>query len=63
MLDYTQFYLDLALANKAGAGAEWVAEYNLTQYYALRDVSAESLHLLADKLRIGAAHEMATFNK
>lgn len=63
MLDYTQFYLDLALANKAGAGAEWVAEYNLTQYYALRDVSAESLHLLADKLRIGAAHEMTTFNK
>ncbi|XP_052740533.1 acid sphingomyelinase-like phosphodiesterase 3a [Bicyclus anynana] len=63
VLDYTQFYLDLALANKAGAGAEWVAEYNLTQYYALRDVSAESLHLLADKLRIGTAHEMNTFNK
>ncbi|XP_041970648.1 acid sphingomyelinase-like phosphodiesterase 3a [Aricia agestis] len=68
VLDYTQFYLDLAAANRAGAttatgGAEWVAEYNLTQYYGLRDVSAESLHNLADKLRIGMPHEMTSFYK
>ncbi|XP_069358332.1 acid sphingomyelinase-like phosphodiesterase 3b [Maniola hyperantus] len=63
VLDYTQFYLDLALANKAEAGAEWVAEYNLTQYYALRDVSAGSLHLLAEKLKTGTTHEMTMFKK
>nr|XP_026484291.1 acid sphingomyelinase-like phosphodiesterase 3a [Vanessa tameamea]XP_026484292.1 acid sphingomyelinase-like phosphodiesterase 3a [Vanessa tameamea]XP_026484293.1 acid sphingomyelinase-like phosphodiesterase 3a [Vanessa tameamea] len=71
VLDYTQFYLDLAVANRAGAGAgagavagaEWVAEYNLTQYYVLRDVSAESLHHLADKLRIGTTQEMTMFYK
>lgn len=68
VLDYTQFYLDLTLANRAatgagagtvaGTGAEWTAEYNLTQYYVLRDVSAESLHHLADKLQ-----DTAMFNK
>ncbi|XP_068631341.1 cyclic GMP-AMP phosphodiesterase SMPDL3A [Battus philenor] len=64
VLDYTQYYLDLAAANRAGSGgAEWLPEYNLTQYYGLRDVSAESLHNLADKLRIGAPHETAMFNK
>ncbi|XP_013170517.1 PREDICTED: acid sphingomyelinase-like phosphodiesterase 3a isoform X1 [Papilio xuthus] len=62
VLDYTQYYLDLAAANRAGSGAEWTAEYNLTQYYGLRDVSADSLHNLADKLRIGAPHETAMFN-
>ncbi|OWR41446.1 Sphingomyelin phosphodiesterase [Danaus plexippus plexippus] len=69
VLDYTQFYLDLAVANRVGdsgatvVGGDWVAEYNLTQYYAIRDVSAESLHHLADKLRIGTAHETTMFNK
>lgn len=69
VLDYTQFYLDLAVANRAGvgagagAGAEWLTEYNLTQYYVLRDVSAESLHHLADKLRIGTTQEMTMFYK
>ncbi|CAG9559587.1 unnamed protein product [Danaus chrysippus] len=68
VLDYTQFYLDLAVANRGGdgttvVGGDWVAEYNLTQYYAIRDVSAESLHHLADKLRIGTAHETTMFNK
>ncbi|XP_072940071.1 cyclic GMP-AMP phosphodiesterase SMPDL3A-like [Epargyreus clarus] len=63
VLDYTQFYLDLAAANRATGGAEWIAEYNLTQYYALRDVSAESLHNLADKLRIGTPQETTMFNK
>ncbi|XP_045765533.1 acid sphingomyelinase-like phosphodiesterase 3a [Maniola jurtina] len=61
VLGYTQYYLDLALANKAKA--EWVAEYNFTQYYGLRDISAESLHLLAEKLKIGTTHEKTTFKK
>lgn len=57
------------MANRVGdsgatvVGGDWVAEYNLTQYYAIRDVSAESLHHLADKLRIGTAHETTMFNK
>lgn len=62
VLDYTQYYLDLAAANRAGV-AEWTAEYNLTQYYGLHDISAQSLHNLADKLRIGTPHEMITFQK
>ncbi|CAK1546239.1 unnamed protein product [Leptosia nina] len=63
VLDYTQIYLDLATANRADTGAEWIAEYNLTQYYGLRDVSAESLHNLAEKLRITSQQESSYFNK
>lgn len=63
VLDYTQYYLDLAAANRNTGAAEWMAEYNLTQYYGLHDVSANSLHNLADKLRIGAPHETTAFNK
>lgn len=62
VLDYTQYYLDLAGANRAGA-ADWAPEYNLTQHYGLADVSAAALHALADRLRIGAPHETAVFNK
>ncbi|XP_073943262.1 acid sphingomyelinase-like phosphodiesterase 3b [Choristoneura fumiferana] len=62
VLDYTQYYLDLAAANRLGA-AEWTPEYNLTQHYALPDVSAAALHALADRLRIGTPQETATFNK
>ncbi|XP_063619740.1 acid sphingomyelinase-like phosphodiesterase 3b [Cydia splendana] len=62
VLDYTQYYLDLASANRAGA-AEWTTEYNLTQYYGLHEVSADALHNLADKLRIGWPHETMAFNK
>lgn len=63
VLDYTQYYLDLAAANRNVGAAEWTPEYNLTQYYGLYEVSATSLHNLADKLRIGAPHETAMFNK
>ncbi|XP_045494366.1 acid sphingomyelinase-like phosphodiesterase 3a [Colias croceus] len=63
VLDYTQFYLDLVAANRADSGAEWVAEYNLTQYYGLRDVSAESLHGLAEKLRTNTPHDATFFSR
>ncbi|KAJ2952010.1 hypothetical protein O0L34_g4271 [Tuta absoluta] len=69
VLDYTQYFLDLATANRAGGpglalgGPEWAPEYNLTQYYSLHDVSAYSLHNLADKLRFGMPHETITFHK
>lgn len=61
MLDYTQYYFDLAAANRNMA--EWTAEYNLTQYYGLHEVSAISLHNLADKLQIGTPHETNIFHK
>ncbi|CAH0605741.1 unnamed protein product [Chrysodeixis includens] len=61
VLDYTQYYLDLAAANRNVA--EWTAEYNLTQYYGLHEVSAVSLHNLADKLQIGTPHETNIFHK
>ncbi|KAL0882608.1 hypothetical protein ABMA27_001046 [Loxostege sticticalis] len=63
VLDYTQYYLDLAAANRNAGAAEWTAEYNLTQYYGLHEVSAVSLHNLADKLRIGTPHETNVFYK
>lgn len=63
VLDYTQYYLDLATANRNVGAAEWTAEYNLTQYYNLHEVSAFSLHNLADKLRIGTPHETNLFTK
>ncbi|CAB3239462.1 unnamed protein product [Arctia plantaginis] len=61
VLDYTQYYLDLAGANRNLA--EWAAEYNLTQYYGLHEVSATSLHNLAEKLQIGSPHETNIFHK
>ncbi|CAB3367622.1 Hypothetical predicted protein [Cloeon dipterum] len=50
ILDYTQFYLDLAQANQKGK-AEWQPEYNLTSFYGLSEVSARSLHRLAETFR------------
>lgn len=48
-MDYTQYYLDLAEANK-NQEANWLAEYNLTShYYGLGDVTAVNLHNLADR--------------
>ncbi|KOB79098.1 Uncharacterized protein OBRU01_01140 [Operophtera brumata] len=38
VLDYTQYYLDLATANRNVGAVEWSAEYNLTQYYSLHEV-------------------------
>ncbi|XP_075971847.1 cyclic GMP-AMP phosphodiesterase SMPDL3A-like isoform X2 [Anticarsia gemmatalis] len=61
VLDYTQYFLDLAGANRNLA--EWSAEYNLTQYYGLHEVSAMSLHNLAEKLQIGTPHETNIFHK
>ncbi|XP_023938598.1 acid sphingomyelinase-like phosphodiesterase 3a [Bicyclus anynana] len=48
VLDYTQYYLDVT--NTRG-DAHWTVEYNLTQYYGLREVSATSLDTLAEKIR------------
>ncbi|XP_055846321.1 uncharacterized protein LOC129912198 isoform X2 [Episyrphus balteatus] len=48
VLDYTQYYLDLALANTLGE-PNWIPEYNLTHYYGLNDISAISLHNFVDR--------------
>ncbi|XP_031639378.1 acid sphingomyelinase-like phosphodiesterase 3b isoform X2 [Contarinia nasturtii] len=49
VLDYTQYYLNLDDANKAGE-AMWQAEYNLTtQYFGSGEVNAVALHNLADR--------------
>lgn len=49
VLDYSQYYLDLAVANTKGEAAEWQLEYNLTYYYGLTEVTSVSLHDLADR--------------
>ncbi|XP_050664419.1 acid sphingomyelinase-like phosphodiesterase 3a [Leptidea sinapis] len=49
VLDYTQYYLDVT--GKRGGELHWGVEYNLTQYYGLREVTAASLDGLAKKIR------------
>lgn len=56
VLDYTQFYLDLAAANaNKPEEPKWLSEYNLTTYYhglgelSRNEISAVSLHNLADR--------------
>jgi len=48
VLDYTQFWLDLPLANRANEPT-WQPEYNLTHYYALPEISAVALHNFAER--------------
>lgn len=49
VLDYTQYYLNLAEANLSGE-AQWQAEYNLTtSYFGSGEVTAVALHNLADR--------------
>lgn len=47
VLDYTQYYLDLSTANHLD-NAEWRLEYNFTTFYGLPNISAASLHELAE---------------
>lgn len=49
VLDYTQYYLNLAEANSMGE-ALWQPEYNLTtHYFGSAEVTAVALHNLADR--------------
>lgn len=48
VLDYTQYWLDLPLANRAHEPL-WHPEYNLTHYYALSEISAIALHNFAER--------------
>ncbi|XP_067644628.1 uncharacterized protein [Eurosta solidaginis] len=59
VLDYTQYFMDLQLANQVGE-PNWLPEYNLTHYYALSDISAISLHNFVDRFTSG---EGTWFNK
>lgn len=56
VLDYTQYYLDVTKGN-----IHWAVEYNLTQYYGLREVSAASLDALASRIR--SHHDRGIFAK
>lgn len=48
ILDYTQYYLNLPEANSIGK-ANWIVEYSLLDYYELQEISAITLHDLADR--------------
>lgn len=48
ILDYTQYYLNLPEANSNGK-ANWMIEYSLLEYYDLQEISAITLHDLADR--------------
>lgn len=62
MLDYTQLFLDLSNANKMSE-AEWMPEYNLTSHYGLTNVTALSLHNLADKFTQISVSENIQFSR
>ncbi|XP_043791985.1 acid sphingomyelinase-like phosphodiesterase 3a isoform X2 [Apis laboriosa] len=47
VLDYTQYYLNLPEANSGTAN--WLIEYSLLEYYSLQEITAISLHDLADR--------------
>lgn len=49
VLDYTQYYLDLSDANMEGK-ANWRIEYSLLEHYGLHEITAITLHDLADRL-------------
>jgi hypothetical protein len=51
VLDYRQYYLDLNAANLWNA-AEWLPEYNFTDYYGLNEVSASELHNLIESFGV-----------
>ena len=46
VLDYQQYYMNLSSANRAGS-IHWELEYQATSAYNISDVSAKSLHSLA----------------
>ena len=48
VLDYSQYYLNLPEANSFGR-ANWVREYSLLKHYELKEITALSLHDLADR--------------
>ncbi|XP_024946147.1 acid sphingomyelinase-like phosphodiesterase 3b isoform X2 [Cephus cinctus] len=48
VLDYKQFYLNLPDANSAGK-ANWITEYSMLAHYDLKEITALSLHDLADR--------------
>lgn len=47
ILDYTQYYIDLE-SSVNGDPDDWRIEYNLTHYYGLHEVTARSLHAIAE---------------
>lgn len=48
VLDYTQYYLNLPEANLNGK-ASWLVEYSMLEYYDLQEITAITLHDLADR--------------
>lgn len=51
VIDYVQYYLDLATANQREA-ADWTVEYNLTSYYGFHQVSPAEFHVLAESFTV-----------
>uniref|UniRef100_A0A6P7G735 Acid sphingomyelinase-like phosphodiesterase 3b n=1 Tax=Diabrotica virgifera virgifera TaxID=50390 RepID=A0A6P7G735_DIAVI len=64
VFDYTQFYLDLSTANaNENRIAEWTVEYNFSTYYSINEISAGSLHALADKFTQDNPYGNSIFTK
>ncbi|ALC44232.1 CG32052, partial [Drosophila busckii] len=59
LLDYTQYWLDLPLANRAQEPL-WQLEYNLTHYYGLSEITPTELHNLAQRF---SGKDVSWFNR
>lgn len=48
VLDYSQYFLDLSRATDPETEAEWTLLYNFTDFYDVKEPSAEELHNIAE---------------
>lgn len=51
LIDYVQYHLDLARANKE-LKAQWEVAYRFSEYYQVPDLSLESHEVLVEKMRV-----------
>lgn len=64
ILDYTQYYLDLSNANaNPKSEADWAVEYTFSTYYRINNITALSLHNLAEKLTQSTPNDNDIFNR
>ncbi|XP_050428631.1 acid sphingomyelinase-like phosphodiesterase 3a isoform X2 [Adelges cooleyi] len=56
ILDYTQYYIDLETSAN-GDPDDWRVEYNLTHYYGLHEITARSLHQVAETFQLSDSPE------
>lgn len=60
VLDYSQYFLDLSRATDPETEAEWTLLYNFTDFYDVKEPSAEELHNIAENFTTRDSQAPAT---